>query len=111
MVLGRRQRSGNVAATRRTQGASKHEFGGSMKRNTPALIIACLALFLAAGGPAAAVNAADAASRLLTGKQIKDNSITGGDIKNGTLVAKDFKTSELARIAPASQGAAGAKGA
>jgi hypothetical protein len=82
-----------------------------MKRNTPALIIACLALFLAAGGPAGAVNAANAASKLLTGKQIKDSSITSKDIKNGTLVAKDFKPGVLPKLVSAGQGEAGANGA
>jgi hypothetical protein len=80
-------------------------------RPSPALLVACLALFLAAGGPAAAVNAASAATKLLTGKQIKDSSITSKDIKNGTLVAKDFKSSELSRILPAAQAGTGEKGA
>ena len=79
-------------------------------RPSPALLVACLALFLAAGGPAAAVNAADAAARLITGKQIKDNSITGRDIKDGSLVVGDFKRGELARALPAGQGAQGARG-
>ena len=79
-------------------------------RQSPALLVACLALFLAAGGPAAAVNAADAAARFITGKQIKDNSITSKDIRNGTLVAKDFKAGVLPRALPASQAESGAKG-
>jgi hypothetical protein len=81
-----------------------------MKRNTPALLIACLALFLAAGGPAAAVNAADAASRLITGKQIKNNSIDSKDVRNGSLLLKDFKRGELTRALPASQAEPGGKG-
>src|SRR3954468_428906 len=83
-----------------------------MKLHRPSvpMLLACLALFLAAGGPAAAVNAADAASRLLTGKQIKDNSITGGDIKNGTLAAKDFKPGVLPKLVSSGQGESGAKG-
>jgi hypothetical protein len=79
-------------------------------RPSPALFVACLALFLAAGGPAAAVNAADAAARLVTGKQIKNNSITGTDVKDGSLLAKDFKPGVLPKSLPASQAEAGAKG-
>jgi hypothetical protein len=74
------------------------------------LFIACIALFLAAGGPAAAVNAADAAVKLITGKQIKDDSITSQDIKNGTLVAKDFKPGVLPKTIAAAEGQSGAKG-
>jgi hypothetical protein len=74
------------------------------------LLVACLALFLAAGGPAAAVNAADAAARLISGKQIKDNSISTKDIKNGTLVASDFKKGVLPKTIASSPGESGAKG-
>jgi hypothetical protein len=74
------------------------------------LLVACLALFLAAGGPAAAVNAANAAARLITGKQIKDNSLTTKDVKDGSLLAKDFKRGQLPVSAPASQAESGAKG-
>ncbi len=81
-----------------------------IRRPSPALLVACLALFLAAGGPAAAVNAADAAARLITGKQIKDNSITGKDVKDGSLVVRDFKRGELARALPAGQGVKGDAG-
>src|SRR5215212_9315225 len=107
------QRPGNGAATRPTQCASKRTTKrGHMKLHRPSvpLLIACLALFLAAGGPASAVNAADAASKLLTGKQIKDNSISSKDVKNGTLVAKDFKPGVLPKIVAASQGQAGGQG-
>jgi hypothetical protein len=79
-------------------------------RPSPALLVACMALFLAAGGPAAAVNAADAAVHLISGKQIKDSSITTKDIKNGTLVAKDFKAGVLPKLVSAGQGESGAKG-
>jgi collagen triple helix repeat protein len=81
-----------------------------VRKPSPALLLACVALFLAAGGPAAAVNAADAAAKLMTGKQIKDNSITSKDVKNGTLVAKDFKPGVLPKLLPASQAEAGARG-
>ena len=51
-----------------------------LRRPSPALIVGCLALFLAAGGPAAALDVSQAAAKLITGKQIKNKSITGKDI-------------------------------
>jgi hypothetical protein len=57
---------------------------------------------------------------LITGKQIKDGSVTSADIKNGSLLAADFKAGELKTGpigltgpagAPGSPGAAGAAGA
>jgi hypothetical protein len=73
---------------------------------SPAFVIACIALAVALGGSAYAL--------VVTGKQIKDGtissadvqngSLTSTDIKNGTLVQQDFKKSD------APQGPAGAKG-
>src|SRR5918998_6947089 len=68
-----------------------------MKRPSPATALAAGALFLAAGGPASAVDAADAAGRLITGKQVKNNSLDSRDIKNGSLTAQDFKKGVLPR--------------
>lgn len=49
----------------------------------PLSLLLIVGLLLAAGGGAAA-------SRLITGKQVKDNSLTSADIKNKTLQVKDF---------------------
>jgi hypothetical protein len=57
-------------------------------RQSPSMIIAMLALFVAMGGTAIA-----ASSALITGKQIKNSSITGADVKNKSLTPKDFKGS------------------
>ena len=80
---------------------------------TYANVLATLALFVALGGGAYAAT-------LITGKQIKDGSITSADIKNGSLIALDFKAGQL-KTGPAgpagpagtagTPGAAGAPGA
>jgi hypothetical protein len=57
-------------------------------RQSPSMIVAMLALFVAMGGTAIA-----ASSALITGKQIKNSSITGLDVKNKSLTPKDFKGS------------------
>lgn len=50
--------------------------------------------------------------RLVTGKQIKNNSLTSADVKNGALRASDFRAGELraANGSPGSRGSAGATG-
>ena len=86
----------------------------STLRQSPALIVALMALVLAAGGPAAAVDAAQAAKKLITGKAIKDNSLTGKDVKDGSLLAKDFKKGQLpvggAANSPGAPGSTGPSG-
>jgi hypothetical protein len=84
-----------------------------MHRPRPATVLAGAALFLAAGGPAAAVDAADAGTKLITGKQVKNNSIDSRDIKDGSLTVKDFKKGVLGSAgvgSPSSPGAAGENG-
>jgi hypothetical protein len=81
-----------------------------LRRPSPALIVGCLALFLAAGGPAAALDASQAAAKLITGKQIKNKSITGKDIKDGTLLAADFKKGQLGVASSPGEGPAGSAG-
>jgi hypothetical protein len=49
-----------------------------MRRPSPALVVALVALFVALGGPAQA-------ARLITGKQIKNHSITSKDLARGTV--------------------------
>ena len=85
-----------------------------MHRPRPATVMAGAALFLAAGGPAAAVDGADAATKLISGKQIKNNSIDSRDIKDGSLTVKDFKKGALSQAGapggPAAPGSPGAPG-
>jgi hypothetical protein len=54
-----------------------------MRRPSPALIVALVALFVALGGPAGAAS-------LIRGSQIKKNSITSKQIKNRSLATKDL---------------------
>ena len=76
-----------------------------MKLPHPATVMAGAALFLAAGGPAAALDSADAATKLISGKQIKNNSVDSRDIKDGSLTAKDFKNGVLTQAgAPSGPG-------
>jgi hypothetical protein len=77
-------------------------------RQSPAMVVATLALFVALGGTAVA------AGTLITGKQIKNSSITGADVKNNSLTPRDFRGSvrgPRGLTGPAGpQGAAGAPG-
>jgi hypothetical protein len=59
-----------------------------LARQSPALIVAMIALFVALTGTAVATTSA-----LITGAQIKNGSITGLDVKNKSLTARDFKGS------------------
>jgi hypothetical protein len=54
-------------------------------------VIACLALFAALGGTATA-------ARLITSKQIKNNTITGKDVRNGSLTRGDLGFSTAMRV-------------
>ena len=59
-----------------------------MARQSPALIVAMLALFVALTGTAVATTSA-----LIGSAQIRNNSITGLDVKNKSLTPKDFRGS------------------
>jgi hypothetical protein len=78
-------------------------------RQSPALVVAMLALLVALTGTAVATTSA-----LITGKQIANSSITGLDVKNKSLTPKDFKGSVRGARGPAGpagpQGPAGAQG-
>ena len=75
-------------------------------RTALAVLVAVLALVLSAGAGATA-------SMIITGKQIKDGTVTTADVKNRSLKAKDFsaraKSKLRGRAGPA--GPAGARGA
>jgi hypothetical protein len=62
------------------------------KRPSLAVVIAVLALFVALGGPSYA-------AKMVTGKQIKNNSVTGKDIKNRSLTAADLKPGVIKAVA------------
>jgi hypothetical protein len=63
----------------RSSARPRHEY-----ISTAALVVALLALVASLGG-------GSYAAKLLTGKDIKDNSVTGQDIKNNTVTSKNIK--------------------
>jgi hypothetical protein len=73
-------------------------------RQSPTMVVAMLALFVALTGTAVATTSA-----VITGKQIKNNSITGADVKNKSLTPRDFRGSVRGPRGP--QGRPGATGA
>lgn len=82
-------------------------------RPTPAMAVACTALFMALGG-------VGYAAATVGSSQLKNNSVQGKDIKNSTVQGKDIKNSTINEvdIAPATRnalkgqgGATGATGA
>ena len=72
-------------------------------RPSAALIVAVVALVLACAGSATA-------ARLITGRQIKDSSITTKDVKNGSLLKRDFGAAQLPRGPQGTRGAEGPAG-
>jgi hypothetical protein len=54
----------------------------------PTIVIAVVALVVG-------VSSGAVAAKLITGKDIKDNTVTSADIKNGTLVTKDLKQNAI----------------
>lgn len=59
-------------------------------RPSPALVISCIALFVALGGVGYA-----AATGSIDGREVKNNSIASKDIKNSSIVSGDVKNSTL----------------
>jgi hypothetical protein len=57
-------------------------------RPTPALVISCIALFVALGG-------VGYAAATIGSAQIKNNSVRGRDIKNGTIRSRDVRKDAL----------------
>jgi hypothetical protein len=82
----------------------------SKLRTHAPLAVAGLALFFAIGGPSFASDAISHAARLVTGKQIKDSSITTKDVKNGSLLKADFKPGQLPSGAQGPKGDTGTSG-
>jgi hypothetical protein len=81
-----------------------------VRKPTPALVISMLALFVALGSSSLAAPVRDAAKKLISGKQIKDSSLTTKDIKNRSLLKADFKAGQLPAGAKGDAGPKGDKG-
>jgi hypothetical protein len=73
-----------------------------MSRLSYANVAATLALFVALGGSATAVT-------LITGRQVRNDSLTGKDVRNGSLTLRDWKKSERRRLR-GPRGSAGPQG-
>lgn len=82
----------------------------SIRRPSPAMVVACLALGIALSGTAVAASVALGPNTVGT-TQLKANAVTSAKVLNGTLVKADFKQSVLLRGAPGAAGPSGAAGA
>src|SRR3954465_136583 len=60
----------------------------AMRRPSPALIVAIVALVMACAGSATAAT-------LITGRQIRNNSVTGADIRDRSLRGKDVGSNTI----------------
>ena len=66
-------------------------------------VVSSICLFVVLGGSAYA-------AATISGKNIKDNSVTSADIKNKTLLANDFKPGQLPKATGAGAGQPGPQG-
>ncbi len=87
-----------------------------IRRPSPSMVVACLALAVALSGSAVAASVALAPNSVGTA-QLKNNAVTTTKVKNGTLLKADFKAGQIPAGpagpagAPGPAGAAGAAGA
>jgi hypothetical protein len=95
--------------------------GRIRRHGTFANVVACACLFVVLGGDAVAKQATSAAAKLITGKQVKNRSLTaadvkkasltGAEVKDGSLTPADFKGSVAGpKGDPGAKGDAGPKG-
>jgi hypothetical protein len=80
-----------------------------VRRPSPAMIVASLALLVAAAGTGYAAVALPANS--VGTAQLRNNAITSAKVRNGSLVRADFKSGQLLRGPAGAQGPAGPQGA
>jgi len=72
-----------------------------IQRPSPALVVACIALFVALGGvgyAAATINGADIKNKTIAGKKLKNKTVTGGKVKNNTLTGTQVNESKLSKV-------------
>jgi len=81
-----------------------------LRRPSPAMVVACLALFLAGTGTGVAVVNAIPAGSVGTA-QLKANAVISSKVKNHSLRAIDFAAGQLPKGARGETGPAGASGA
>jgi hypothetical protein len=84
-------------------------------RPSPALVIACIALFVSLGGVSyglatGSVDTRELKNNSVSTRDLRNNSATGIDIKNGSLLRRDFRAGQLPAGPPGPPGAPGATG-
>jgi hypothetical protein len=80
-------------------------------RLTFANVVAAACLFVVLGGDSFAAGAAESAAHVITGRGVKNGSLTGADIKDHSLHAADLAHGLAVRGATGPAGATGAAGA
>lgn len=80
-----------------------------LPKPSPAMVVACLALFVSLTGTGVAVVTALPASSVGTA-QLKANAVVSSKVKNRSLKAVDFASGQLPRGPQGAQGSAGAQG-
>jgi hypothetical protein len=75
------------------------------------MLVAVVAVVLAGTGNGYAADAYTSGKRLITGKQIKRNTITSAQVSNGSLLAEDFRSGQLPAGPAGPQGPTGPEGA
>jgi len=81
----------------------------SIRRPSPALIVACIALLVALGGTSFAT-VLNVPKNSVGAAQLKKNAVISSKVKNRSLLAVDFKTGQLPAGPIGPQGANGARG-
>ena len=93
--------------------------GISLRRPSPAMVVACAALAVALGGtsyatvlqvPKASVGTAQLKTGAVTTKKLASNAVTGAKVRNGSLLKADFGPGQLPAGPTGPQGPAGAPG-
>ncbi len=92
-----------------------------LRRPSPAMAVALLALFVALGGSGYAaiqLDGGDLENRSIAGKKLKRGAVTGREVKNGTVTGREVKNGSLSpadfnrrRLLPGPKGPAGPPGA
>ena len=93
--------------------------GISLRRPSPAMVVACVALVVALGGtsyatvlqvPKASVGTAQLKTGAVTTKKLAANAVTGAKVRNGSLRKADFGPGQLPTGPTGPQGPAGSPG-
>ena len=93
--------------------------GISLRRPSPAMVVACVALVVALGGtsyatvlqvPRSSVGTAQLKTGAVTTKKIAPNAITAAKVRNGSLLKADFRAGQLPAGPTGPQGPAGPAG-